>query len=470
MRFFALAKSKNTDKLWAMEVRINMGKKSVYALAWPVFIELMMQFLVGNVDQMMIASFQQEAVGALSNANQILGVLLLAFNMVSMATTILVSQYRGAGDEGGLEAIYTLSCTLNLVLGVAGSVFIYVFDEVLFGLMDVPTAFRAGAREYLHIVGGACVVQSLFSVFLAILRSNQLMKSGMKISLLINIINVAGNALLLYGLGPFPALGIRGVAIATVFSQTVGLFVVIWVFCAKVQGRIRLAHLRPFPVGLLWKLVKIGIPAGGESFSYNMTQLVLLRFINGFGEDSILAKTYCTTVSSFSVLYCIAISEVLQIIVGYHAGAREYDQANLQVRRVVRSSLAVTLPLCVMVYVCLRPILALFHASEPVVQLCRDVMLIEILRQSGRSFNMVYLRALQGAGDIRYTIVIGILSMWVLVVGGGYMMGCVLGWGLCGVWLAKALDELIRGCIFRRRWASRIWRSCSLVQSDSNRV
>jgi Na+-driven multidrug efflux pump len=94
-------------------------------------------------------------------------------------------------------------------------------------------------------------------------------------------------------------------------------------------------------------------------------------------------------------------------------------------------------------------------------------MLIEVMRQSGRGFNLVYLRALQGAGDIRYTIVIGILSMWLLVVGGGYVLGCALGWGLCGIWLAKALDEIIRGCIFRRRWGSGIWKRYTLVQSDS---
>lgn len=465
-----MAKCGNADKLWGMGGGVKVRNKNLNALVWPVFIELLMQFLVGNVDQMMIASFQQEAVGALSNANQIMSVMLLTFNMVSMATTILVSQYRGAGDEKGLETIYTLSCALNLVLGVAASVLIGGFDDRLFELMDVPLAFRPGAKEYLHIVGGACVVQSLFSVFLAILRSNQMMKSGMKVSLLINVINVAGNAVLLHGYGPFPALGIRGVAIATVFSQTVGLLFVICVFYKKVGGRIRLAHLIPFPGRLLWQLVRIGIPAGGESFSYDMTQLVLLRFINGFGADSILAKSYCSTISSFSVLYCIAISEVLQIIVGYHVGAKEYDQADLMVKRVVRSSLMVTVPLTAAVCVWIKPILTLFHASQPVVKLCQSVMMIEILRQSGRGFNMVYLRALQGAGDVRYTIGIGILSMWVLVVGGGYMLGCALGWGLCGVWLAKALDELIRGCIFRSRWASDVWKKLSVVQSDPKRV
>lgn len=445
---------------------MNVRNKNLNALVWPVFIELLMQFLVGNVDQMMIASFQQEAVGALSNANQILSVLLLTFNMVSMATTILVSQYRGAGDEKGLETIYTLSCVLNLVLGAAAGVLIHVFDDSLFRLMDVPQAFREGAREYLHIVGGACVVQSVYAVFLAILRSNQMMKSGMKVSLLINVMNVAGNAVLLHGYGPIPALGIRGVAIATVLSQTVGLLFVIWVFYRRVGGRLRPAHLIPFPGRLLWQMVRIGIPAGGESFSYNMTQLALLRFINGFGADSILAKSYCSTVSSFSVLYCIAISEVLQIIVGHHAGAKEYEQADRLVKRVVRSSLMVTVPLSAAVCIGIRPILTLFHASQPVVRLCQLVMLIEILRQSGRSFNMVYLRALQGAGDVRYTIGIGILSMWILVVGGGYMLGCAMGMGLCGVWLAKALDELIRGCIFMRRWAGGRWKGFSLVQND----
>ena len=111
----------------------------------------------------------------------------------------------------------------------------------------------------------------------------------------------------------------------------------------------------------------------------------------------------------------------------------------------------------------IQPVLTLFGATPEVKALCQKVMYIEVLLQFGRSFNMLYIRALQGAGDIRYPITIGILDNWITVVGLGFVLGRVLGLGLPGVWLAMALDENIRGLIFIFRWRSGKWKTIVLA-------
>ena len=130
---------------------------------------------------------------------------------------------------------------------------------------------------------------------------------------------------------------------------------------------------------------------------------------------------------------------------------------NIAKRAALSSTLVTTL--CSFV-ICLfiQPVLGLFNATPAVKALCQKVMYIEILLQFGRSFNMLYIRALQGAGDIRYPVAIGILDNWITVVGLGYVFGCMLHWGLPGVWLAMALDENIRGLIFIFRWRGGEWK------------
>lgn len=433
--------------------------RHMLSLVWPIFIELLLQMLVGNVDQMMVARYSQDAVGAIANANQVLNILLLVFSMMSMATTILVAQSKGAQNHRQLEVIYTLSCVVNLFLSLLVSAAIFLFGDVFFRWMNVPEVFIEPAREYLRIVGGFCFLQALFMTFSAIFRSNQMMRTGMLVSIVVNIANVLGNAVLIHGMGPIPALGVKGAAIATNFSRLAGTAVLIFVFYHHLHGRIRLAHLRPFPTKLLMKLLAVGVPSGGESFSYSISQLVVMTFINSFGPDSVTAKAYCQMISSFAVLYCLAVSQVTQVLVGHEVGARRFDAADRITKRAALSSTMITTVCSLIICMLIQPLLTLFDATPEVKALCQKVMYIEVLLQFGRSFNMLYIRALQGAGDIRYPITIGILDNWITVVGLGFVLGRVLGLGLPGVWLAMALDENIRGLIFIFRWRSGKWKT-----------
>lgn len=437
----------------------DISFRHMFTLIWPIFIELLLQMLVGNIDQMMVAHYSQDAVGAISNANQVLNILLLVFSMMSMATTILASQYKGARDERQLQVIYTLSCAVNLLLSLLISAAIFLWGDAFFHWMRVPEVFLAPARDYLHIVGSCCFLQGLFMTFSAIFRSNQLMRTGMVVSILVNITNVIGNVIFIHGAGPIPALGVKGAAIATNLSRLVGTAVLVFLFYRHLHGRLRLAHLRPFPTRLLKKLLAVGVPSGGESFSYSISQLVVVTFINTMGPDSVTARAYCNTIASFAVLYCLAASQATQILVGHAVGAKRFDDADRITRRAALSSTLVTTLCSIAICLMIQPILGLFGATPSVKALCQKVMYIEVLLQFGRSFNMLYIRALQGAGDIRFPIAIGILDNWVTVVGLGYILGCVLGLGLPGAWLAMALDENIRGLIFHFRWQSGKWKA-----------
>lgn len=436
----------------------NGSFKRLMLLAWPIFIELLLQMLTGNIDQMMVANYSQDAVGGIANANQVLNILLLSFSMVSMATTILVSQYRGAGKTEKLEQIYTLSLLVNLVLSAVVGGCLFIFSDAMFRLLHIPDVFLPYAREYIHIVGGGCFLQALFMTFSAIFRSNQRMKTSMFVSILMNLVNVLGNALLI------PHLGVAGAALSTVLSRSAGLCALMTLFYRSGE-RTRPSCLSPFPRGLLWQLISIGVPSGGESFSYNMTQLVVLSMVNSIGPEATTARAYCGMIASFALLYCLGVSQAAQVLVGHHVGEGDLRAAEDTTRIAVLSSILTTTAASVCVFLLIRPLLALFHAAPPVVELAQKIMFIDIFLQFGRSYNMLYLRTLQGAGDIHFAIAVGIADTWIVVVGLGYVLGCALGMGLPGIWIAMAMDENIRGMIFASRWRSGAWKSKRLVSA-----
>ena len=436
-------------------------------LTWPIFLELLLQIMVGNVDQFMVASYDQNAVGGIANANQILNIFLLVFSMISMATSILISQYRGAGKERQIHQIYTLSCVVNLALGLLIGLLLQLLSGPLFRMMNVPSAFQAAADTYIHHVGVFSFVQALYMTFTAIFRSNHQMTIGLVISCITNLVNVLGNFFLIRGFGPLPAMGVQGAAIATNLSRGIGLAAMVFLFHHRLHGRLQLRSLRPFPFTLLRQMLAIGVPAGGETFSYNITQIMVMTFINSFGVVSAMAYSYCHTITYFATLYCAAISQTVQILVGYYAGAQNDAAAKSLVRWAVRTSMCFTLCGSTLIFLFSQPLLSLFGAAEAVKQLGKTVLLMDIFRQLGRSYNLLYIRALQGAGDIRFPVTLGIVCMWTFVVGLGYVFGQVLGMGLAGIWLAMMLDEHFRGLVFHRRWKSGIWmdKARRLVQS-----
>ena len=181
----------------------SVMNQSVIKLAWPIFLQLLLGISLGYVDTIMLSNYNETAVGAIGNANQILGFLTLAFNIISSATGIIVSQYLGAGKKEKMNMSYTVALSFNFVLSIVISFVVFIFSRNLLEAMQVPAAMLDESDMYMQIVGGTIFTQALINAFNSIFASNGKTVFGMIIGLGMNIINICGNALLLYG--PFPA-------------------------------------------------------------------------------------------------------------------------------------------------------------------------------------------------------------------------------------------------------------------------
>lgn len=436
---------------------------SLFKLGWPIFVQVLLAMCIGYIDTFMLSHYSQTAVGGISNANQIIGLLTLAFSVISSATGVIVAQYLGAKLKEELNKIYTVSIAFNLALSVVISFILLVFSRQIFTLMKVPSNLLPDAISYMKIVGGVVFVEAVFDTFSQIFRNNGMTKIGMVISLGMNILNICGNYLFLFGPLSYLNLGVKGVAISSAFSKCVALVTAIIFFMKKIDGSISFKYLVPFPKDILKKLLKLGIPTAGENISYNIAQVVILMMVNTMGLTAINAKAYCSILSNFAYLYSVSAAMATAIVTGHSVGANKYDAAYRKVIKTLEGALVSAVAIAMVSYAISGFTLRWFTTDADIIALGKKVLLVCIFLEIGRATNLVVINSMRAAGDVKFPTYLGMASMWGVSVVGGYIFGIAFDLGLVGIWIAMAMDEIVRGIVVLIRWIHGGWRGKRIV-------
>ena len=266
----------------------------------------------------------------------------------------------------------------------------------------------------------------------------------------------------------FPQMGVAGAAVSTVISKAVGLTLACITLKRKCTVRFSLQYLRPFPAKTFRALLGIALPSGTEALSYNVSQTFILRFINLMGAAVVSAKVYGSMLANVAYVYSIAVGQATQIILGYMIGGRKLDEVSGRVWSTIRIALAASELLTLLILIFCDPIYNIFTDDPVIHALGRQILYVEFGLEIGRSINIVMTRCLTTAGDVWYPVGVGIFSMWIVAVGGSWLLGHALNWGLVGIWIAMACDECLRGALFTIRFRSGKWKETRLV-SDSTK-
>lgn len=456
--------SKENEVKW---VGNSIGKQSIIKMSWPIFVEVFLQMLVGNVDQFMISHYSQASVAAVGNGNQVMNIIIILLTVMSTATTILIAQYLGAKNQAKIAEVCTVSLFFNGIFGLVASALLVAFHRELFTWMQVPAVIMEEASIYLSIVGSGIVFQGLYFSFVACFRGYSWMKTTMIISVVMNLFHICSNALLIFGFWLVPPMGVLGVAISTNLSKFLGLVIIFYMFKRYLCVEISWKYLSPFPWETFKRILHISVPAGGETLSYQLSQTTIMKMVNIFGLAVINTKVYVYIIAMFAYIYSLAISSAMQIVVGYLIGSNKSEAVSGRVWYTMRISLLVSTLLTVLLYLSSDYVLRIFTDDPAVLLLGKTILLIEIFLELGRSVNIIIVRALQAAGDIKTPIAVGITCMWSIAVGGAYFLGIVMEWGLVGIWIAMALDECVRAVIFIFRWRSGAWKNKKLIDVSS---
>lgn len=440
---------------------------SVVTLSWPIFIEIFLQMLIGNIDQFMMSHYSQEAVAAVANANQIMNIFIFLITVMSTACTILIAQYLGAKNPDKINEVCTVSVAFNFVFSSCAAAFILVFHRLLFEWLGVPEEIIEETSLYMTIVACSIPITGIYTAFVATFRGFSLPVITMCVALVMNVVHIFSNLVLIYGWGPIPSLGVLGVSVSTTLSKGLGLLLVYYLFRTQLSVKLSWSYLKPFPKETLKRLLHIGVPSGGETLSYQLSQTTIMKMVNIFGIVVINTKVYAYIISMFCYMYTIALANAAQIIVGFLVGADREDEISSRVWRTMWLGMAISIGLSTTFYLLSDYIFAFFTTDQEIISLGKTILFIEIFLEIGRSVNIIMVQCLQAAGDIRTPMIVGIFGMWLCAVNLSYILGIWLGWGLVGIWIAMAIDEGVRAIIFVWRWHSGKWKNRKLIEETA---
>ncbi len=431
---------------------------TVFSMSVPIFVETVLQMMVPNVDQFMLSRYSTGSVAAVGNDNVIFNLVILTLAVLSQAATILIAHYRGAGNLSKVSEVCSVALGTNLVLGLIISVLLFLFDDFFLTALGMPEETWADASLYLRWIGIFVFIQSMYMAFISFLRGFALLKLTMICSLVMNLINIGGNMILIHGWGPIPALGVLGVCISTNISKFIGFFLIVYLFHRYTPARLSMKFFRPFPWETLRKILYLGIPSGGETFSYQLSQTVIMKFVNIFGVIVITTKVYCYIIAMMSYVYSQSLAMATQILVGYFKGAGDNEEVDRRVKFTISVAMLLSGSIALLLYLNADAVLSIFTDDPEIHALGKTILFIEIFLEIGRAVNMSMVMALNAAGDVRAPVTIGIIFMWGVATFGAWLLGVHLCWGLAGVWIAMAADECIRGLVFFWRWHQGVWR------------
>lgn len=438
-------------------MRYGNLSRQLSSLAGPIFIETLLVMMLGAVDTFMLSRYSDNSVAAVGVVNQLMNLVFLLFEVISIGTSILCSQYIGAGRRDKVIQVVGISLIFNLFSGMLLSLGLYSFAGSLLQMMGLRPDLMSDGLPYMKIVGGFAFLQAISLSLSASLRSADKAKYPMYVSMVVNVLNIIGNYSLIFGKFGMPALGVEGAAISTSLCRFVSVVLLFVILFKKHIPSFPKELFSPFPWIELKNLLKIGIPSAGEHFSYSLSQVVITYFINMISNQALATRSYIVNIVMFTYIFALSIAQGGAILVGHLVGMKKINAAYTIGKRIMRLGTATSVTLALLTAIFGKHILGMLTSDPWIISTGATILWVEVLLENGRALNFFGVNSLRSAGDIYFPVLVGIVVMWGVQVVGSYLLGISLGWGLVAMWIVFALDENIRGFIFIRRWNSFKW-------------
>jgi putative MATE family efflux protein len=430
---------------------------TLLGIAWPIFVEQSLRILIGTVDTFMVSHVSDGAVAALGVSNRLIMLALICFNFIGIGTSVVITHHLGAGDKKGAEGIASTALGVNIWMGLAASIGFYFFNGQMLRLMHLPDDLMVYALPFMSLMGGTIFLEAINTAIGAILRAHGNTRDVMFVTVGQNLLNIAGNSLVLFGYFGLPKFGVEGVACSSAFSRIVATTALLILLHKRLGLGINWRSLVQIPMDRLKRILHIGLPAAGEHMSYWLALMVVISFIGTMGATSLSIMTYAQTVQSLVILFSLSLGLGTEIVVGRLIGAGDFDGAYRQ----LLSSLKLSLYLCaggmVIIAISAPRLIGLFSHDPEIIKGGALLLRLSVVLELGRVFNIIVINSLRATGDARYPVQIGAVFMWLLWVPNAWFLGVYLGWGLVGIWISMTCDEWLRGILMYYRWVKRRW-------------
>lgn len=437
--------------------------KALTALILPLIIEQFLAVLVGMADSIMIASVGEAAVSGVSLVDQVMLLIINLFGALATGGAVVAGQYLGRKnpEEADKAANQLIWFVTILAVGVMGLVYLgkNMILQGVFGQIE-PDVMEY-ANTYLLIVTASVPFIALYNGGAAIFRTMGNSKITMTVSLIMNAINVVGNAILIYGFH----CGVEGVAIPTLVSRMTAAILITVLLSNEKQVLHLQKTLRYRPEKeTIKKILKIGIPNGLENSMFQLGKVLVLSLVSTFGTYAIAANAVCNVLASFQILPGMALSLAVTTVISRCVGAKDYEQVSYYTKKLLAISYISMFVTTIVICVALPFIMDVYNLSPETAKVAEEIMIFHSV-----SCVLIWTPAftlpsiLRATGDAKTCMLISIPCMWIFRIGFSYILGKYFGIGVFGVWVAMVIDWVVRVIFFVLRYCRGKWKTIRTI-------
>lgn len=458
-------KSKGSGKLNIYTYIKNPVKADIIRLSWPIVLELIMGTLFGMVDMIMLGRLSNlgeaaASVAAVGITNQPMFVGLSLVQALNVGGTAMIARYLGSGRKDRIESTLKHTIILNLLgLGIPLGALGIVFSNQIMQFMGAGQDVIGIGNTYFRIIMVGFIFQSFSMSITAALRGVGQTKVPMKINILVNFMNVIGNAILIYGLFGAPRLGITGAGISTALSNVVASLLLL-AFVLKGESVVKLSFRNKFRFNrdIMTNLVKIGVPASLESLALRVAILIFVKIVTGLGTVVYAAHQIALSILGLSFQPGQGFGIAASSLVGRSLGAGNPSKAEEYAKETRRMGSIVSSLIAAAFFFFAEQIVSLYSADPEIIRNASGALRIIALVQPFQSSQLILAGALRGAGDTFWPLLatfIGALPFRLIIA---YVLVNNFGMGLTGAWAAVLVDQLVRWFFVMMRFRTGKWK------------
>ena len=417
--------------------------RAVLLLATPMVLEMVMESLFAIVNVFWVTRLGSDAVATVGLTESMLTLVFAVAVGISMSTTAMVARRTGEKDPRGAATAAGQSILLGLALSIAMGVPAYLFAPKLLSLMGGHPALVESGQHYTAIMMGSSVVVMLLFLNNAIFRGAGDASVAMRVLWISNAINLVLDPCLIFGLGPFPELGVTGAALSTVIGRTTGVVYQFWILM-RGGSRVSLAlsDFRIVPPVLL-SLVRVST-TGVLQFAIGHTSwIVLVRMISEFGSVAGAGYTIGIRLFIFVILPSWGLSGAAATMVGQNLGAAKPERAVRAVYLTAAYNMVYLGAVAIVFIFTPEPIVRLFSTDPVVAGYATDCLRIVGYGNLFYAFGMVLVQAFNGAGDTVTPTIINVIGFWVCEIPLAWALAFHAGWQVPGVYYSIPIAELL---------------------------
>jgi len=437
---------------------VDWNNKRLFTLFWPLIVEQLLVVMIGIVDMLMVSSVGEHAVSGISLVETINFLIITAFNAVATGGSVVASQYLGRREEKNASDSAKQLVYINLIISVVLMI-VTIFTRrwmlrTIFGNIDDDV--MQSADIYFLFIALSYPFLALYTAAAAMFRSMGNSKVPMRTVVLLNIFNIAANALLIYVM----KLGVAGAAVSTFAGRILSACLLIYLLT---KDKTRLINLNgitkiKFEGAMIKRILNIGIPSGLETSMFQIGKILITRIFTAFGTAAIAANAVGATINSLAFMPGSGFGMGLLIVAGQCIGAGDYLAAKKFTKKIMTLAYISYLLININIYIFMDPIISVFNLSDEAHNMC--VLFLRVHCVTSTLFwvpSFVLPNALKAAGDVRYVMVVAASTMWIVRVCSAFFFAFTLGFGPVAVYIAMGADFFFRGFFFLKRWLSNKW-------------